>query len=72
LPEKSVGKTLQARVDATTARKFDAVARLRGMTDSQLVRHSIEIMLQHEAARLDEYYDERMRLIQEAREALAG
>ncbi len=42
------------------------------MTDSQLVRHSIEIMLQHEAARLDEYYDERMRLIQEAREALAG
>lgn len=65
------GRPLQARVSAEVARKFDAVARARGMKDSDLVRYAIELMLKEAANDLDKLQETMMRDFEEARRLLA-
>ena len=65
------GRPLQARVSADVARKFDAVARARGMKDSDLVRYAIDLMLKEAASDLDKLQETMMRDFEEARRLLA-
>ena len=66
------GRPLQARVSADVARKFDAVARARGMKDSDLVRYAIDLMLKEAAKDLDRLQESMMRDFEEARRLLEG
>lgn len=70
-PDPKGGRPLQARVSADVARKFDAVARARGMKDSDLVRYAIELMLKEAANDLDKLQETMMRDFEEARRLLA-
>jgi antitoxin component of RelBE/YafQ-DinJ toxin-antitoxin module len=65
------GRAVQARIDADTARKFDAVARARNMTDSQLLRYSIDLMLKEAAQSLDKLQEDLLMNIANAKKALA-
>lgn len=65
------GRPLQARVSSDVARKFDAVARARGMKDSDLVRYAIDLMLKEAASDLDKLQETMMRDFEEARRLLA-
>lgn len=47
------GKTLQARVDKQTADKFAAVARARRMSESELLRVTINAMLRDAESNVD-------------------
>lgn len=70
MSEKGTGKPLQARVDAVTAKKFEAVRRALNMTDSQLLRRAIDIMLKQELEALDQREAEMLQSIKEIREIL--
>lgn len=65
------GRPVQARLTADVARKFDAVARARGMKDSDLVRYAISLMLKEAASDLDKLQETMMRDFEEARRLLA-
>lgn len=65
------GKTVQARVDGDTARKFSAIARARNMTDSQLVRYAIDLMIREAAKDLDKLQEALRRDFEDAKLALS-
>lgn len=66
-----VKTTLQTRVSPDVARKFAAVAKARNMTDSQLLRYAIKLMLREATADLDRLQAELLRDILSAKEELA-
>lgn len=66
-----VKTTLQTRVSPDVARKFAAVAKARNMTDSQLLRYAIKLMLREATADLDRLQAELLRDILNAKEELA-
>lgn len=66
-----VRTTLQTRVSPDVARKFAAVAKARNMTDSQLLRYAIKLMLREATADLDRLQAELLRDILSAKEELA-
>jgi hypothetical protein len=56
-----VKTTLQTRVSPGVARKFAKVAKARNMTDSQLLRYAIDLMLREAPADLDKLQAELLR-----------
>lgn len=67
-----VKTTLQTRVSPGVARKFAKVAKARNMTDSQLLRYAIDLMLREAPATLDKLQAELLRDILDAKETLAA
>lgn len=66
-----VKTSLQTRVSPAVARKFAKVAKARNMTDSQLLRYAINLMLREAPADLDRLQQELLRDILDAKESLA-
>jgi hypothetical protein len=69
--DEPVKTTLQTRVSPGVARKFAKVAKARNMTDSQLLRYAIDLMLREAPATLDKLQAELLRDILDAKETLA-
>ena len=67
-----VKTTLQTRVSPGVARKFAKVAKARNMTDSQLLRYAIDLMLREAPATLDKLQAELLRDILDAKETLTA